>query len=128
MLCHCFCPISYGVNFPSFVLQCYDRFMVSSLSAAAQQVGQPHWGNSGPHDAGGYCQWPHQTGFFHHQGSWYSEYGRFFLQWYSSMLLQHADQVMGRASRVFQQTGVRLHAQLPTIHWWYNQAAHAVSS
>jgi beta-amylase len=110
------------------VSQCYDRFMVSSLSAAAQQVGQPHWGNSGPHDAGGYCQWPHQTGFFHHQGSWYSEYGRFFLQWYSSMLLQHVDQVMGRASRVFQQTGVRLHAQLPTIHWWYNQAAHAVSS
>lgn len=101
--------------------------MVSSLSAAAQQVGQPHWGNSGPHDAGMYCQWPHQTGFFHHQGSWYSEYGRFFLQWYSSLLLQHADHVLARARRVFEQTGVRLHAQLPTIHWWYNQAAHAVS-
>jgi beta-amylase len=106
-------------------VQCYDRFMVASLSAAAQQVGQPHWGNSGPHDAGSYCQWPHQTGFFHHQGSWYSEYGRFFLQWYSSLLLQHADQMMGSACRVFQDAGVRLHAQLPTIHWWYNQAAHA---
>jgi len=110
-----------------FALQCYDRFMVASLSAAAQQVGQPHWGNSGPHDAGSYCQWPHQTGFFHHQGSWSSEYGRFFLQWYSSMLLQHADQFLGRAQRVFKAHGVQLHARLPTIHWWYNQAAHAVS-
>lgn len=119
-------PLDDRWNFPGIgEFQCYDQFMVSSLSAAAQQVGQPHWGNSGPHDAGMYCQWPHQTGFFHHQGSWYSEYGRFFLQWYSSLLLQHADHVLGRACRVFEHTGVRLHAQLPTIHWWYNQAAHA---
>jgi beta-amylase len=101
-------------------------------------VGQPHWGNSGPHDAGSYCQWPHQTGFFHHQGSWYSEYGRFFLQWYSSLLLQHADQLLSRARRALFEGGssdqqqqqqppqrLRLHARLPTIHWWYNQAAHA---
>eukprot|EP00879_Flechtneria_rotunda_P001310 GHRR01001460.1.p1 GENE.GHRR01001460.1~~GHRR01001460.1.p1 ORF type:complete len:563 (+),score=199.40 GHRR01001460.1:149-1837(+) len=105
--------------------QCYDSFMVASLSAAAQQVGQPHWGNSGPHDAGSYRQWPHQTGFFHHQGSWDSEYGRFFLQWYSSMLLQHAEDVLAGAGRVLKPHGVRLHARLPTIHWWYNQAAHA---
>jgi beta-amylase len=111
-----------------FSLQCYDRFMVASLSAAAQQVGQPHWGNSGPHDAGSYCQWPHQTGFFHHQGSWDSEYGRFFLQWYSSLLLLHADQLLGRARQTLGDAGVRLHAKLPTIHWWYNQAAHAVRS
>jgi beta-amylase len=102
--------------------------MVASLSAAAQQVGQPHWGNSGPHDAGSYCQWPHQTGFFHHQGSWDSEYGRFFLQWYSSLLLLHADQLLGRARQTLGEAGVRLHAKLPTIHWWYNQAAHAVSN
>lgn len=100
--------------------------MVASLSAAAQQVGQPHWGNSGPHDAGSYCQWPHQTGFFHHQGSWDSEYGRFFLQWYSSVLLGHADQLLQRARQTLGQQGVRLHARLPTLHWWYNQAAHAV--
>lgn len=108
-------------------MQCYDCFMVASLSAAAQQVGQPHWGNSGPHDAGSYCQWPHQTGFFHHQGSWDSEYGRFFLQWYSQMLLMHADQLLGRAKQVLGERGVKLHARLPTLHWWYNQAAHAVS-
>lgn len=117
-----------GVAFVAAVcMQCYDSFMVASLSAAAQQVGQPHWGNSGPHDAGSYCQWPHQTGFFHHQGSWDSEYGRFFLQWYSSVLLMHADQLLGRAKQVLGGCGVKLHARLPTLHWWYNQAAHAVS-
>lgn len=119
-------PLDSRWAFPGIgEFQCYDRFLVASLSAAAQQVGQPHWGNSGPHDAGLYCQWPHQTGFFHHQGSWYSEYGRFFLQWYSRQLLQHADQLLGRASRVLGASGVRLHARLPTLHWWYNQAAHA---
>lgn len=119
-------PLDSRWNFPGIgEFQCYDRFMVASLSAAAQQVGQPHWGNSGPHDAGSYCQWPHQTGFFHHQGSWDSEYGRFFLQWYSSLLLLHADQLLGRARQTLGDAGVRLHAKLPTIHWWYNQAAHA---
>jgi beta-amylase len=99
--------------------------MLSSLAACAQQVGQPHWGTSGPHDAGSYCQWPHQTGFFHHQGSWTSEYGHFFLQWYTQQLLQHGDNVLREAASVFGGSGVRLYARLPVIFWWYNQSAHA---
>lgn len=101
--------------------------MLASLQACAQHVNQPHWGTGGPHDAGSYCKWPHQTGFFHTNGSWDSEYGSFFLQWYSGLLTRHADRVLGAASAALGGRGVRLHARLPLIHWWYKQAAHAVS-
>ncbi|GFR52231.1 hypothetical protein Agub_g14684 [Astrephomene gubernaculifera] len=81
--------------------QCYDKYMLSVLRACALQVDQPSWGLGGPHDAGSYCVWPSQTGFFHHQrGNWGSPYGRFFLQWYGDMLVQHADAVLGTAREV----------------------------
>lgn len=106
--------------------QCYDQYMLSSLAACAARQGQPHWGLSGPHDAGDYKQWPHQTGFFHHQGNWRSDYGHFFLQWYSSLLLQHASLMLSSARQVFaKDCGVRLHVKLPGVHWWYHHNAHA---
>lgn len=61
---------------------------------------QPSWGLGGPHDACRYKEWPHQSNFFHHNGSWASAYGRFFLQWYSEMLAQHANRVMAAACEV----------------------------
>ncbi|KXZ50138.1 hypothetical protein GPECTOR_17g774 [Gonium pectorale] len=85
--------------------QCYDRYMLAGLRACSYQVSQPSWGLGGPHDAGSYCVWPHQTGFFHHYGNWSSAYGKFFLQWYSDMLLQHADAVLGTAREVLLQQG-----------------------
>ena len=60
--------------------QCYDTRMLSVLKACAEQVVQSSWGMGGPHDAGKYSEWPHQTGFFQNSGSWTSVYGRFFLQ------------------------------------------------
>jgi beta-amylase len=107
--------------------QCYDRFMLASLAAAAAQAGQPHWGGGGPHDAGGYTAWPHQTGFFHHDwGSWRSEYGRFFTRWYAGLLARHADRALGAAARALGGRGVRLHAALPVVHWWRYSASRAV--
>ncbi len=108
--------------------QCFDAFMSAGLAACAQQAGQPHWGTSGPHDAGGYTHWPHQTGFFHHQGSWGTEYGRFFAQWYAGCLARHADQVLGAAAAALAGRGVRLHAALPVCHWWFHSAARAVGA
>ncbi|GLC38086.1 hypothetical protein PLESTM_000684200 [Pleodorina starrii] len=191
-------------NFPGVgEFQCYDRYLLASLRACAQQVNQPSWGLRGPHDAGTYCVWPHQTGFFHQRGNWCSPYGKFFLQWYGDMLLQHADAVLGIArealltgydsdsslsynqygsgNRVVDDGGgdgaggaagesssnwagsdsdaeadgggpaaapasdgygsgggdsapylsaaapphIRLHAKLPSLHWWYGTASHA---
>lgn len=108
----------------SLLLQCYDKFMLATLKACAEQVSQPSWGLGGPHDAGSFCMWPQQTGFFSAHGSWNSPYGKFFLQWYSEMLIKHATQVVGAAHHVFQDTGVRLHVRLPGKHWWYNTPSH----
>ncbi|KAG2445367.1 hypothetical protein HYH02_008832 [Chlamydomonas schloesseri] len=88
-------------NFPGIgEFQCYDKYMLSGLRACSHQVSQPSWGLGGPHDAGAYTVWPHQTGFFNQYGNWSSPYGKFFLQWYSDMLMQHADSVLGIAKDV----------------------------
>lgn len=105
--------------------QCYDKFMLARLKACAQQVHQPPWGLGGPHDAGGYKWWPHQSGFFAQAGSWCSPYGRFFLQWYSEMLTQHASRVMSAANETFSTHPVQLNARIPGCHWWYNTPSHA---
>ncbi|KAG1677028.1 hypothetical protein FOA52_001197 [Chlamydomonas sp. UWO 241] len=105
--------------------QCYDRFMLATLKACADQLEQPSWGLSGPHDAGSYCLWPHQTGFFHQHGSWTTPYGRFFMQWYSEMLARHADAVLSSARDVFASSPLNLAVRVPGSHWWYNTASHA---
>jgi len=105
--------------------QCYDRYMLATLKACAEQVRQPSWGLGGPHDACRYKEWPHQSNFFHHNGSWASAYGKFFLQWYSEMLLRHAHAVVGAAGEVLGDAPVQLNARLPLCHWWHNTASHA---
>jgi beta-amylase len=51
--------------------QCYDHHALTSLRQTAELGGVPQWGTSGPHDAGGYNDWPESTGFFRSEGgSW----------------------------------------------------------
>ena len=38
-------------------------------------------------------------------GSWSSEYGHFFLAWYSRQLMQHADRVLGAAAAALNRRG-----------------------
>ncbi|KAL6754056.1 beta-amylase [Haematococcus lacustris] len=104
--------------------QCYDRFMLSTLRACAEQK-QPPWGRGGPHDACRYKDWPHQSGFFSANGSWTSPYGKFFLQWYSEMLARHASLVMGAANEVFGDFPVLLNARIPGCHWWHSTQSRA---
>ncbi|ONL93540.1 beta amylase2 [Zea mays] len=59
--------------------------MLSSLKAAAEAVGKPEWGNAGPGDSGSYKDWPEDTGFFRREGGWSTEYGEFFMSWYSQV-------------------------------------------
>lgn len=47
------------------------------------------------------------------------------LQWYSEMLAQHADQVLGAARGVFAGCPLDLAVRIPGNHWWYNTASHA---
>jgi len=129
--------------------QCFDRYMLASLQAEAIAAGRPEWGHGGPHDAGHYNSREWETGFFRNDnGSFESEYGRFFLNWYSSLLANHADRVLDAACSVLSSRGrprsvretretsdggrlfmferaVRLSVKLAGVHWWFKSRAHA---
>ena len=54
----------------------------------------------GPHNAGSYNSRFWETDFFRDCGSWDSEYGEFFLSWYSNLLIHHADVMLQAAAGV----------------------------
>jgi beta-amylase len=106
--------------------QCYDRYMVSSLKAAAESVGKPEWGNAGPGDSGSYKDWPEDTPFFRREGGWNTPYGEFFMSWYSQMLLEHGERILSAATGVFIGTpGVKISMKVAGIHWHYGTRSHA---
>ncbi|CAK8539541.1 unnamed protein product [Lathyrus sativus] len=105
--------------------QCYDKYMRSSLEASAEAIGKKEWGTSGPHDSGQYNQYPEDTGFFKREGTWNTEYGDFFLDWYSSKLVEHGEKILVSAKSIFQTTGAKLSAKIAGIHWHYNARSHA---
>jgi beta-amylase len=129
--------------------QCFDKYMLGRLKKAAMAIGRPEWGHGGPHDAGHYNSREWETGFFRNDGgSFETEYGRFFLKWYSEELIQHADRILGRAREVLSQPGrprdvtmvqealdggslyvfepaAKLSIKLAGVHWWFKSRAHA---
>ncbi|XP_050223469.1 beta-amylase 3, chloroplastic [Mercurialis annua] len=105
--------------------QCYDKYMKASLEASAEAIGNKDWGRGGPHDAGHYKQFPEETGFFKREGTWKTEYGNFFLEWYSGKLLEHGDRILAAAKVLFQGTGAKLSGKVAGIHWHYGTRSHA---
>ena len=99
--------------------------MKSSLEASAEAIGKKDWSNGGPHDAGHYNQFPEDTGFFRRDGTWNSEYGHFFLEWYSTKLLEHGDRILAAAEGIFRGTGAKLSGKVAGIHWHYKTRSHA---
>ncbi len=121
-------PESNGTwSFPGIgEFQCYDRYMRASLKAAAEAVGRPEWGNAGPEDSGSYNQWPEDTGFFRREGGWNTDYGQFFMSWYSQMLIEHGERILSACSSVFTGTpGVKVSVKVAGIHWHYGTRSHA---
>ncbi|XP_052149388.1 beta-amylase 2, chloroplastic [Oryza glaberrima] len=121
-------PESNGTwRFPGIgEFQCYDRYMLSSLKAAAEAVGKPEWGNAGPGDSGGYNDWPEESPFFRREGGWNTPYGEFFMSWYSQMLLEHGERILSAASGVYTGTpGVKISVKVAGIHWHYGTRSHA---
>ncbi|KAF7124593.1 hypothetical protein RHSIM_Rhsim12G0035900 [Rhododendron simsii] len=99
-------PEKHGWKYPGIgEFQCYDQYLLMSLKTAAEVGGDSLWG-SGPDNAGSYNSRPHETEFFRDGGEYDSDYGRFFLNWYSQVLVDHGDRLSG-------------------IHWWYKTASHA---
>ncbi|CAL9225757.1 unnamed protein product [Arabidopsis halleri] len=120
-------PESNGTwRFPGIgEFQCYDKYMKSSLQAYAESIGKTNWGTSGPHDAGEYKNLPEDTEFFRRDGTWNSEYGKFFMEWYSGKLLEHGEQLLSSAKGIFQGSGAKLSGKVAGIHWHYNTRSHA---
>ncbi|KAK1435387.1 hypothetical protein QVD17_01148 [Tagetes erecta] len=114
-------------RFPGIgAFQCYDKYMLSSLKAAAESYGKPEWGSTGPTDAGEYNNWPEDTNFFKREGGgWNSEYGDFFLSWYSQMLLDHGERILSSATSIFENRGIKLSVKVAGIHWHYGTRSHA---
>ncbi|CAA6662541.1 unnamed protein product [Spirodela intermedia] len=114
-------------RFPGIgAFQCYDKYMIGSLKAAAEAAGKPEWGHGGPSDAGNYNNWPEDTSFFRRDGGWSGPYGEFFLSWYSQLLLDHGERILDRASAIFRELpAVKISVKVAGIHWHYGTRSHA---
>lgn len=95
-------PCNYSTHLCNqLLLQCYDRYLSKSLTKAAEARGHLFWGK-GPDNAGHYNSCPHETDFFRDGGEYDGYYGRFFLNWYSKVLIDHGDRVLGLANLAFE--------------------------
>lgn len=102
------------------------QYMLSSLKAAAEAANKSNWGSTGPTDAGEYNNWPEDTNFFRKEGGgWDSEYGEFFLTWYSQMLLDHGERILTSTKSIFDNTRVKISVKVAGIHWHYGTRSHA---
>ncbi|PNX76448.1 beta-amylase chloroplastic-like [Trifolium pratense] len=105
--------------------QCYDKYMLASLNASARNIGKREWGNGGPFGTGSLMQNPERTEFFRNEGgSWNAPYGKFFLEWYSDLLLRHGERICREAETIFRGSEVHISAKLAAIHWHYDTQSH----
>ncbi|KAK8965182.1 hypothetical protein KSP40_PGU007302 [Platanthera guangdongensis] len=116
-------PEKHGWCYPGIgEFQSYDQYLLKGLGKAAEARGHSSWARV-PDNAGSYNSRPHDTGFFRDGGEYDSYYGRFFLKWYSQVLVEHGDRVLSLAKLAFE--GTRIAAKISGIHWWYKTASHA---
>ncbi|XP_055962193.1 beta-amylase 7 isoform X2 [Mercurialis annua] len=100
------CPVKHGWRYPGIgEFQCYDQYLLKSMRKTAEARGQPFWAR-GPENAGSYNSQPHETGFFCDGGDYDGYYGRFFLNWYSRILIEHGDRVLSLAKLAFEGTQI----------------------
>ncbi|KAI4364730.1 hypothetical protein MLD38_020784 [Melastoma candidum] len=116
-------PVKHGWRYPGIgEFQCYDQYMLKNLRNTAEAKRQSFWAR-GPDNTGSYNSRPEETGFFCDGGDYDGYFGRFFLKWYSQVLIDHGDRVFALAKLVFE--GTFIAAKLPGIYWWYRSASHA---
>lgn len=116
-------PVKHGWRYPGIgEFQCYDQYLLKNLRKAAEARRYSFWAR-GPDNAGCYNSQPYETGFFCDGGDYDGYYGRFFLNWYSQVLVDHGDRVLSLAKLAFE--GTCIAAKLSGIHWWYKTTSHA---
>lgn len=102
--------------------QCFDKYLLKRLKLAADARGCGEWART-PDSTGHYNSLPQDAPFFGDGGEYERFYGRFFLQWYSGVLLEHGEQVLSVANIIFQ--GTKLAAKISAVHWSYKTPSHA---
>ncbi|XVF09877.1 hypothetical protein REPUB_Repub07fG0134900 [Reevesia pubescens] len=105
----------------SLLQWCSDKYLMKSLSKAAEIRGHSFWAR-GPDNDGSYNFAPHEIGFYRDGSDYDSYYGRFFLNWYSQVLVYHGDRVLALVNLAFE--GTCIASKLSGIHWWYKTASH----
>ncbi|RVX09987.1 Beta-amylase 7 [Vitis vinifera] len=104
-------PVKHGWRYPGIgEFQCYDQYLLKNLRKAAEARGHAFWAR-GPDNVGSYNSQPHETGFFCDGGDYDGYYARFFLNWYSQVLVDHGDRVLSLAKLAFEGTSIA--AKLP---------------
>ncbi|XP_072968331.1 beta-amylase 2, chloroplastic [Typha angustifolia] len=116
-------PVKHGWRYPGIgEFQCFDQYLLKSLKKTAEERGHSFWAR-GPENAGSYNSQPHDTDFFCDGGDYDSYYGRFFLGWYSQVLVDHAAHVLLFAKLAFKDSPLAV--KISGVHWWYKTASHA---
>lgn len=106
--------------------QAFDELAIIDLEREAYLVGHPEW-SSPPSTAvaGDYNSFPSDTEFF--SSGYQTEYGKFFLNWYSGALKRHGQRLLAQANAVMAGR-VRVTAKVAGLHWWYNTDSHAAEA
>jgi len=103
--------------------QCYDEHALASLQSTALAAGRKDFARP-PSRAmlGNRTRSPSESEFFKH--GYATVAGRFFLEWYSSSLRKHAEEILAGARKTFGNR-TKLTAKVGGFHWWYNTHSHA---
>nr|AIG55584.1 secreted protein [Thraustotheca clavata] len=107
----------------------YDAFAAKDIQNYANTTNNALWGTSpGPSNAGNFNCQPGVSGscpFFEDNGfdNYASNYGKFFLNWYSTSLLNHG-RALSKIGRTVFASPFTLSLKVSGVHWWYNSNHH----
>ncbi|KAG9396477.1 Beta amylase [Carpediemonas membranifera] len=107
--------------------QTYDVGMLRDLASEADDANRVYdWGFP-PKETGHYNSAPddQDAAFFNEGGGYCQPHGRFFLEWYSSRLVEHGRDVLMAAKAAFEGCPVLISGKVSGIHWWYGHPSHA---
>eukprot|EP00177_Eucheuma_denticulatum_P004835 GFKZ01008781.1.p1 GENE.GFKZ01008781.1~~GFKZ01008781.1.p1 ORF type:complete len:490 (-),score=46.92 GFKZ01008781.1:167-1636(-) len=117
--------------------QCFDRFLLKDLKDTVREKGSENVKEAYPlsHShfpslagTGSYNSKPWDTEFF--TRGFRTEAGNFFLQWYSSRMLEHGEDVLKQARSVIpvDDDQVTLAVKVSGVHWWKFTSSRAAEA
>lgn len=110
--------------------QCFDRFLLKDLKDTVRDKGSESVKavDMPPVRTGSYNSKPWDTWFF--TRGFNTEAGNFFLQWYSSRMLEHGEDVLKQARSVIpvSDNQVKLAVKISGVHWWKFTSSRAAEA